>query len=236
MWSRLLFEKFVTYFVPNYDNLCTILSCLFPCYSEQSLPLWKTSGWPVVMSSHGFDPTQYVTVFGKGSIKPAYGIALLMGSVLLTSCGGYPRYLDFPFDAGGRGLNSPAEELTPQIASPYVVFISDRYSSQAVYLFDTQRRRLVDLPGLNSLDEIASHPAITEDGRYIVFCASRQGKSDIYLYDRETQQKRNLTASLNFETRNPTISADGDRIAFEIAQNGQWDIMVMDGSGTVLNN
>jgi Tol biopolymer transport system component len=117
-----------------------------------------------------------------------------------------------------------------------VVFVSDRNSSQAVYLFDTQRRRLVDLPGLNSLNEIASHPAITEDGRYIVFSASRQGKSDIYLYDRETQQKRNLTESLNFETRNPTISADGDRIAFEVAQNGQWDIMVVDRSGTVLKN
>ena len=173
----------------------------------------------------------------KGTLKQITPWAITFLALnLLTACGGYPRYLNFPFDSGGRGLNSPAEELTPQIAFPYVVFVSDRNSSQAVYLFDTQRRRLVDLPGLNSLDEIASHPAITEDGRYIVFSASRQGKSDIYLYDRETQQKRNLTESLNFETRNPTISVDGDRIAFEVAQNGQWDVMLVDRSGTVLNN
>jgi Tol biopolymer transport system component len=92
----------------------------------------------------------------------------------------------------------------------------------------------MDLPGLNALDEIASHPSISEDGRYIVFTASRQGKSDIYLYDRETQQKRDLTPTLNTETRNPTISADGDRIAFEVANKGQWDIMVVDRSGNPL--
>ncbi|MGL5035254.1 MAG: TolB family protein, partial [Microcystaceae cyanobacterium] len=129
-----------------------------------------------------------------------------------------------------------SEELNPHISSPYLVFVSDRNSSQAIFLFDTKNRRLVDLPGLNSLDAVASHPAISEDGRYLVFAASRQGKSDIYLYDRQTQQKRNLTESLNFETRNPTITADGDRLAFEIAKNGQWDIMVMERSGAIVDN
>ncbi|MEB3311129.1 MAG: Tol biopolymer transporter periplasmic protein [Snowella sp.] len=154
---------------------------------------------------------------------------------LLSGCGGYPRYLNFPFDNAGRSLNSAAEEFTPQVSGTYIVFVSDRNGSQGIYLFNAQTRRLMDLPGLNSLDAIASHPAISEDGRYIVFTASRQGKSDIYLYDRETQQKRDLTPDLNAETRNPTISADGDRIAFEVAQNGQWDIRVIDRSGNPLN-
>ncbi|PZV26414.1 MAG: Tol biopolymer transporter periplasmic protein [Snowella sp.] len=161
-------------------------------------------------------------------------IPIILLTSLLTSCGGYPRYLNFPFDNAGRGLNSPSEELTPQISSPYLVFVSDRNGSQSIYLFNAQTRRLMDLPGLNALDEIASHPSISEDGRYIVFTASRQGKSDIYLYDCETQQKRDLTPTLNTETRNPTISADGDRIAFEVANNGQWDIMVVDRSGNPL--
>ena len=152
----------------------------------------------------------------------------------LSGCAGYPRFLRFAFDAGGRGLNSRSSELTPQVASPYITFVSDRNGSQDVYLFDAQARRLINLPGLNSLDEIASHPAVTEDGRYLVFAVSRQGKTDIYLYDRQTQQKRNLTNHLAAEVRKPTISADGSIIAFEVAKNGQWDITVYNRLGKPL--
>ncbi len=155
---------------------------------------------------------------------------------LLSSCTSYPRLLNFPFDPGGRSLNSRASELTPEIASQYIVFVSDRNGSQDVYLYDAKNRRLIDLPGINSLNEIASHPSISEDGRYIVFTTSRQGRSGIYLYDRETQQKRNLTANIQAEVRNPTISADGSAIAFEVATDGQWDIWVYDRSGRPLEN
>ena len=161
-------------------------------------------------------------------------ISTLTLASFLSSCTGYPRLLNFPFDPGGRSLNSRNSELMPQVASPYLVFVSDRNGSQDVYLFDTQARRLIDLPGLNSLNEIASHPSISEDGRYIVFAASRQGRTGIYLYDRETQQKRNLTENLAAEVRNPTISADSSTIAFEIARDGQWDIAVYDREGNPL--
>ncbi len=43
-------------------------------------------------------------------------------------------------------------------------------------MFDTVTRDLVDLPGLNSFDAIANHPSVSQDGRYIVFAASRQGR------------------------------------------------------------
>lgn len=163
-------------------------------------------------------------------------ISVLAITSLLSSCTSYPRLLNFPFDPGGRSLNSLASELTPQIASQYIVFVSDRNGSQDVYLYDAKNRRLIDLPGINSLNEIASHPSISEDGRYIVFRTSRQGRSRIYLYDRETQQKRNLTANIQAEVRNPTISADGSAIAFEVATDGQWDIWVYDRSGRPLEN
>ncbi len=150
-------------------------------------------------------------------------------------CAGYPRLLSYPFDAGGRSLNSSAAELNPQISARYIVFTTDRRGSQDVYMFDMVTRNLVDLPGLNSFDTMADHPAVSEDGRYIVFTGSRQGRSAIYLYDRETQQSRNLTANLQAEVRNPTISADGSRIAFESSMNGQWDILVYDRFGQPLN-
>ncbi|NES72390.1 MAG: TolB family protein, partial [Okeania sp. SIO2D1] len=122
----------------------------------------------------------------------------------------------------------------PEITANYIVFVSDRGGSQDVYLFDAQQRRLIDLPGLNSLDAIASDPAISQDGRYIVFAASRLGKTGIYLYDRETAQNRNLTADVQAEVRNPTISADGSKIAFEVSKEGHWNIWVYNRSGKLL--
>ncbi|NER31962.1 MAG: TolB family protein [Symploca sp. SIO1C4] len=154
---------------------------------------------------------------------------------LLTSCGSPGRLLDFPFDPGGHSLNSPASELTPHLAAQYIVFVSDRSGTQDVYLYDATQRRLIDLPGLNSLDVIASHPAVSEDGKTIVFAATRQDRSGIYLYNRQTSQLRNLTDNLQAEVRHPTLSADGSRIAFEVGQNGQWDILVYDRSGTPLD-
>lgn len=154
---------------------------------------------------------------------------------LLSSCTNYPRLLNFPFDPAGRSLNSPSDELTPQIGGRYIVFVSDRQGKQDVYLFDGNNRRLVDIPGLNRLDAIASNPAISEDGRYIVFTGSLQGQTDIYLYDRQTRQLRNLTENLQAEVRNPTISGDGGIIAFESSANGQWDLLIYNKSGQPLD-
>jgi Tol biopolymer transport system component len=154
---------------------------------------------------------------------------------LLTSCTGAVRLLDFPFDPGGRSLNSPASELTPNVTGRYIVFVSDRRGSQDVYLYDALERRPIDLPELNALDAIASHPAVSEDGRTIVFAASRQGRSGIYLYNRDTQQLRNLTENLQAEVRNPTLSADGSTIAFESSENGKWEILVYDRSGKAID-
>ena len=102
-------------------------------------------------------------------------------------------------------------------------------------LYDANTRDLLDLPGLNSLDAIASHPAVTEDGNTIVFAAIRRGRSGIYLYNRRTFQLRNITENLQAEVRNPSISADGSTIAYESSQSGRWEIVVCDRSGKTLN-
>lgn len=159
---------------------------------------------------------------------------ILSLSLILTSCG-YPRIMSFPFDKGGRGLNTPASEYDPQIVGNFLVFVSDRNGSQDVYLYDANTLKYIETPGLNALDEIADHPAVSEDGRYIVFEASRKGKSNIFLYDRDSQQKRNLTESLEAEVRNPTISADGNIISFESAIDGQWDIQVYNRAGQAID-
>ncbi|MBW4508442.1 MAG: PD40 domain-containing protein [Scytonematopsis contorta HA4267-MV1] len=162
-------------------------------------------------------------------------IPIFFSTILLGGCAGYPQILSYPFDPGGRSLNSSASELTPQISGRYIVFTSDRRGTQDIYMFDTVTRNLVDLPGLNSFDTITSHPSVSADGRYIAFAVSRLGRSGIFVYDRQNRQTRNLTENLQAEVRNPTISTDGSRIAFESSNNGQWDILIYDRNGQRLN-
>ena len=152
----------------------------------------------------------------------------------LTSCAGY-RYLSFPFDPGGRSLNSPYADLAPKAVSRYLVFASDRAGSQEVYLYDLIERQLLELPGLNSIEMTVADPDISENGRYIVFAGNRQGESSIYLYDRQLHQLRSLTTTLKAEVRNPSISADGSAIAFESNAQGQWDILIYTRAGTPLD-
>lgn len=158
-----------------------------------------------------------------------------IGTFNLSSCSGYPIALPLPFDVGENSINSPGGDVEPEISGRYIVFSSDRRRRQNIYLYDVVEKRLIDLPGLNAADAIASHPSASQDGRYIVFATTRQGRSGIALYDRQTRQLRNLTANLPAEVRNPTISADGNIVAFESSIRGQWDILVYDRFGRRLN-
>jgi Tol biopolymer transport system component len=150
-------------------------------------------------------------------------VSFLVLAGLLGGCG--PSLVSFPFDPGGRSLNSPYAELKPRLAGRYIVFSSDRRGSQDIYLYDTVTRSFIDLPGLNAID----------NGRYIVFEGIREERSGIYLYDRETRQLRNLTENLRAAVRNPTISADGNTIAFESSARGQWDVALYNRNGQPLN-
>ncbi|MBW4581827.1 MAG: PD40 domain-containing protein [Tildeniella nuda ZEHNDER 1965/U140] len=158
-------------------------------------------------------------------------VSLFCASVL-SGCGA--QLVNFPFDPGGRSLNSGFADLQPRVSGRYIVFVSDRSGSQNLYLYDTVVHNLVELPGLNAIDMIISSPGISENGRLLVFAGSREGRSGIYLYDRETRQLRNLTENLKAEVRNPTITADGNTIAFESSANGQWDILLYNRDGQPL--
>lgn len=159
--------------------------------------------------------------------------AICLLAWLLSGCA--PSLVGFPYDPGGRSLNSPFAEMTPHTAGRYLTFASDRRGSQDIYLYDTNARSLVELPGLNAIDMVASTPAVSEDGRYLVFRGVREGRAGIFLYDRDLRQLRNLTESLRADVRNPTISADGSTIAFESSANGQWDIAIYNRAGQRLN-
>ncbi len=161
-----------------------------------------------------------------------FWLLLLLGGCSAVS-GGQP--LRFPYQQdGNNSLNSRYDEVQPQVSGRYIALVSDRRGSQELYLFDLRDRRLLPLPGIGRLGNLASHPSVSEDGQWLVFTASQGGRSALFLYRRDRAQVRSLVSGLNSEVRNPSISANGERIAFELSRNGQWDIAVVDRQGRFL--
>lgn len=149
--------------------------------------------------------------------------------LLLSSCQN-SRYITPPTQRLNATLNSTAAESTPHFShnGRYLIYSSDRASKQSVYLYDLQRRRSIELPGLNRLGSMQYQPDISADGRYIVYVSEQLGKTDIFLYDRSNAKSQNLTKNFIGEVRHPSISGNGRFISFEGNRLGQWDIEIYD--------
>lgn len=155
-------------------------------------------------------------------------------ALLLSGCVSGGRLLELPFDPGGRSLNSPYSDTHPAVSGRYVVSLSDRRGSQDLLLYDLQARTLIPIPGLNQWDVLIEDASVSEDGRWILFCALREGRSRLYLYSRDAQQSRELFPNWRASFRHPSLDARGQRLAFEVNVNGQWDIAVYDRNGQPL--
>jgi Tol biopolymer transport system component len=86
-----------------------------------------------------------------------------------------------------------------------VVYVSRAYGSQDIWLMDQEGKNQRQLTtGETRADR---HPAVTPDGRYIVFVSTRTGNSNIYRYDLSTGDQKQLTNGVSEEF--PSVSADG---------------------------
>lgn len=158
---------------------------------------------------------------------------ILIATVALAGC--VPAGFQTPRPSlTNDGLNSVYPDQNPSFSGDgrYLVFSSARNGNEAIYLYDTQSRRLIDLPNLNSSDVAASAPDISSDGRYIVYISNALGKSEVFFYDRETTSVQNISSRIPGDVRHPTISGDGRYIAFESNGLGQWHIEIFDRGAT----
>jgi Tol biopolymer transport system component len=128
------------------------------------------------------------------------------------------------------GLNSQNADESPSYSAngQYLALASDRNGVRNIYLFDLSQRQLVPLPNLNRNDSSQDQPSLSQDGRYIAYISSERGKTDVFVYDRQQQQSELLTANLRGSVRHPTITGDGQNIAFETLQGGQWNIVIVE--------
>jgi Domain of unknown function (DUF4347)/Concanavalin A-like lectin/glucanases superfamily/PA14 domain/RTX calcium-binding nonapeptide repeat (4 copies)/Calx-beta domain/WD40-like Beta Propeller Repeat len=131
----------------------------------------------------------------------------------------------------------------------YIVFdsmasnlvVNDKNSQRDVFVHDLQTKETKIITQGNGS---SGYPDISGDGRYIVFESSasdlaandNNGQDDIFVYDRQTGQTKNITLLGNRSSFERTISGNGRYIAFEsnatnlVANdnNNQTDIFIYD--------
>ena len=102
-----------------------------------------------------------------------------------------------------------------------LAFSSKNQESDALYIYDSRRRKVVDKIKDRSLAAISS-PSWSPDGRKIVFEGiDRGGRSDLYIYHVYSGKIRRLTDDV-YADRTPSFSNSEDLIAFssDRAANG----------------
>ncbi len=143
---------------------------------------------------------------------------------LVVACGPSDRI------SGSTALNSRYNDEQPALSGNgrFLAFVSNRYGSREILLYDLQQQQLIPLPRLNRRDTIAESPSLSYTGRYVAYIVGDQGKPTVALYDRATQQPQLLTQFYSSWVRHPSISPDGRYVVFESSSRGQWDIEVLD--------
>ena len=97
-------------------------------------------------------------------------------------------------------------------ASDRFAFAAIRKGQPVISIMDTETGSTVQEATFKDLGEIFN-PAWSPDGRYIVFSAIAESKSDLFVYDLQTEERRRLTND-QFGDLQPVWSPDGRTIAF----------------------
>jgi len=96
-----------------------------------------------------------------------------------------------------------------------------------LYLFDTANNTSVALTHDPSGD---NSPAVSPNGRYVVFHSDREGQSDLYRLDLVTSEVLRLTTN-PFNDSFAAWSPDGKQIVFHSEGAGDPDLWIMDSDG-----
>lgn len=113
-----------------------------------------------------------------------------------------------------------------------LVFVTKRGARDVIHLHDLRQRERVGVLGFEDLLALYS-PTVSPDGERVVFTGvDRGGIADLYLYDRTTEQLRQLTHD-PFDDRDPDFSPNGARLAFSsnrsaYGQSGHYNLFTYD--------
>jgi Tol biopolymer transport system component len=94
-----------------------------------------------------------------------------------------------------------------------IAFASKSHEKDVLYVYDVGERKITHTKRFEDLIEISS-PSWSPGGRKIAFVGvSRDGYSDLYLYDMDGESPERLTSDI-YEDKDPSWSPNGQHIAF----------------------
>ncbi|MFQ5928385.1 MAG: hypothetical protein ACE5MK_01710 [Acidobacteriota bacterium] len=188
-----------------------------------------------------FDMTRRSTHPGAPAVKGA----VLLFDRLTDSFVPLPRIIDLKNAADTAAdeddLLTPSTDHAPFLSFDGALIAFSTYTSSTGYdilLFDRGKEDLVSLPGLNQPRADDTQPALSADGRFLVFVSNRKTpskhvyfeQSDIFLYDLREWKLVDLP-NLNDPNAidgHPSIGKEGRFIVFHSKRTGNYDLFLYD--------
>lgn len=101
-----------------------------------------------------------------------------------------------------------------------LVYISRASGSQDIWLMNSDGTQQQQLTAAETRAEI--YPAVSPNGRYIVFVSTRTGNSNIYRLEVSTGEQLQLTSGMGEEF--PTVSADGKWVIYTATNSSRFTL------------
>lgn len=205
---------------------------------------WLVSRAAAASSQPSLTPDgRFVAFTSEGQLVAAdtnnHADVYLASAAGATPYGGTPELLSA--DPAGQRAEGRSSEPAVSADGHYVAFTSEAPDLVAgpdsagsdVYLRDTRLDTTVRVQGGSLPDGASSQPAISADGRYVVFTSSAtnlvagdtNGVRDVFRWDRETGQVTRVSTSaagaqLAGASYDPSISGSGGAVAFTSENTG----------------
>lgn len=116
-----------------------------------------------------------------------------------------------------------------------LVYVSRASGSQDVWIMDQNGENQIPLTNIETRAD--RYPAVTPDGRYIVFVSTRTGNSNLYRYDLQTGEQKQLTQGSSDEF--PAVSADGKWVIYNVTSSIKftlWKVSIDGGAPVQLTH
>jgi len=144
------------------------------------------------------------------------------GNVFRNLTKGFTNKFEYPVYGAFQGK----KDLTWSPEGDKVAFFARRENERALLIYDALRgdlERMVSIPGVD--DELS--PAWSPGGQTIAFEGNRGGQVDLFTYNLETAEIKNLTQD-EFYDGNPAWSPDGKQILYNRRINTSEKIFMVD--------
>ncbi|MCK4223682.1 MAG: PD40 domain-containing protein [candidate division Zixibacteria bacterium] len=101
-----------------------------------------------------------------------------------------------------------------------IAFVSKSHEKDVLYVYDIAQRKIIEKKRFGNLIELSS-PSWSPDGQKVALVGvAKNGYSDLYLYDLQSQLLTRLTNDI-YEEKDPNWSPDGECITF-VSDRGTW--------------